>query len=181
MTGAAPNPALFQAMQMYFQGEKLEALVFILPIGLISLVFGAWLITDSPTSFARGVAIPFLLMGLLMTTVGAVVGYRTPAQVKALEQSLQADQQAALQTELTRIGKVNHAWPLYLVVWGLFGFVGLVLRFAASVELLQGMGIALVFFAGVGLLVDGFAERRTHPFVAAIQANIGDVPVVPND
>jgi hypothetical protein len=120
-------------------------------------------------------------MGLLMTTVGAVVGYRTPTQVMALEQSLQADQHAALQTELTRIDKVNHAWPMYLVVWGLFGVVGLVLRFATSVELLQGMGIALVFFAGVGLLVDGFAERRTQPYVQAMQAKTGEVPVVPND
>jgi hypothetical protein len=39
--------ALFDAIQIYFQGEKIEALVFILPIGLLSLVFSAWLLTDN--------------------------------------------------------------------------------------------------------------------------------------
>ena len=37
-------------------------------------------------------------------------------------------------------------------------------------DFFQGLGIALVFFAGVGLLIDGFAERRTHPYVEALKA-----------
>ncbi len=169
MISRPPDFHLLQAMHAYFQGEKMEALVFILPVGLLSVVFGAWLLTDQPTSFARGVAIPFLLMGLLMTTVGGVVGYRTPAQAAALELSLQADPQAALKTELARMTKVNQAWHVYLAIWGLFGVAGLGLRFATSSDLLQGVGIALIFFAGVGLLIDGFAERRTHPYMEAIQ------------
>ncbi len=170
MTGTTSDSGLLEAMQIYFQGEKLEALVFILPAGLISLVVGAWLMTDSPTSFARGVAIPFLLMGLLMTTVGAVVGYRSPAQVQALEQSLKTNPHAAVTEELTRMSKVNKAWPVYLAIWGLLGVAGLALRFLTSADLLQGIGIALVLFAGVGLLVDGFAERRTHPYTSALHA-----------
>lgn len=172
MTSTPSGIALLEAMQIYFQGEKLEALVFILPAGLISLVIGAWLMTDSPTSFVRGVAIPFLLMGLLMTTVGAVVGYRTPAQVQALELALKNNPHAAVATELTRMSKVNRAWPIYLAIWGLFGVAGLLLRFLTSADLLQGVGIALVLFAGVGLLVDGFAERRTHPYTAALHASV---------
>jgi hypothetical protein len=93
--------------------------------------------TDSPTSFARGVAIPFLLMGLLMTTVGAVVGYRSPAQVQALEQSLKTNPHAAVTEELTRMSKVNKAWPVYLAIWGLLGVAGLALRFLTSADLLH--------------------------------------------
>lgn len=170
MTGATSDPALLQAVQIYFQGEKTEALVFILPIGLLSLVFGVWLLTDNPTGFMRGIAIPFLLMGLLMTAVGAVVGYRTPGQVSVLEQSLQSDRHAALQAERGRMDKVNKAWLVYLAIWGLLGVLGLVLRFVTSSDALQGFGIALVFFCGVGLLVDGFAERRTQPYVRALGA-----------
>lgn len=170
MNGSTPDWHLLQAMQMYFQGEKTEALVFILPVGLISLVFGIWLLTDQPTSFARGVAIPFLVMGLVMCAVGGVVGYRTPAQMEAVQQSLQADRQAALTTEMARMTRINQAWPKYLFLWGLLGVLGLALRFATASDFLQGMGIAMVFFAGVALLVDGFAERRTQPYVTAIQA-----------
>ncbi|MBU3739928.1 MAG: hypothetical protein FGM55_13360 [Rhodoferax sp.] len=161
---------LLEAMTVYFQGEKIEALVFILPIGLLSLVFGAWLVADGGPGFARGVAIPFLLMGLLMSTVGAVVGYRTPAQLVHLQAAVAAEPQAATRAEVQRMDKVNGAWSMYLVMWAVFGVAGLALRFATQGGFTQGLGIALVFFAGVGLLVDGFAERRTHPYTAALAA-----------
>ncbi len=164
--------ALFDAIQIYFQGEKIEALVFILPIGLLSLVFSGWLLTDNPSGFAKGVATPFLLMGLLMSTVGGVVGYRTPAQAAGIVRAIEVDRQAGVQAEIKRMTKVNGAWHLYLVMWGLFGIVGLVLRFATSTDFLRGLGIALVFIAGIGLLVDGFAERRTHPYVDALEGTL---------
>ena len=164
--------ALFDAIQIYFQGEKIEALVFILPIGLLSLVFSGWLLTDNPSGFAKGVAIPFLLMGLLMSTVGGVVGYRTPAQAAGIVRAIEVDRQAGVQAEINRMTKVNGAWHLYLVMWGLFGIAGLVLRFATSTDFLRGLGIALVFIAGIGLLVDGFSERRTHPYVDALEGTL---------
>lgn len=169
MSIAEPGLQLLDAMQVYFQGEKTEALVFILPIGLLSLVFGAWLLTDGNDGFARGVAIPFIAMGLLMSTVGAVVGYRTPAQAGQLQTALQTSPVAARTAEMARMEKVNRAWKFYLVGWAAFGIAGLVLRFATRGDFTQGLGIALVFFAGVGLLVDGFAERRTHPYVSALE------------
>lgn len=168
MMGDTPNMALMNAIHIYFQGEKIEALLFILPLGLLSLVFGLWLITDNPDGFAKGVAIPFLAMGLLMGTVGSVVGYRTPSQVSSVVQVMSSDLQAGVQAETSRMTKVNNAWHVYLVIWGLMGVAGLVLRFAISADFYQGLGIALVFFAGVGLMIDGFAERRTHPYVKAL-------------
>ena len=174
MNTSTTTMQLLEAMQLYFQGEKTEALVFILPAGLLSLVFSAWLFTDGGGGFARGVAIPFLVMGLLMTTVGAVVGLRTPSQEAQLQQSLQRDPLATRATEVARMATVNKAWNYYLAIWGMFGVAGLVLRFATRGDLTQGLGIALVFFAGVGLLIDGFAERRTHPYIAALSAALAD-------
>lgn len=169
MSTTEATARLLDAMQVYFQGEKIEALVFILPMGLFGLVFGAWLLVDGNGGFARGVAIPFLAMGLLMGTVGGVVGYRTPAQLTQLQAAVQQSPETARATELARMERVNRAWKFYLVGWGIFGVAGLVLRFATRGEITQGLGIALVFFAGVGLLVDGFAERRTHPYIAALE------------
>ena len=97
MIGSTQDLALLEAIQVYFQGEKLEALVLILPLGLLSMVFSTWLLTDNPGSFAKGVAIPFLVLGLLMTTVGAVVGFRTPAQVATIIKSMEVDTQAGVQ------------------------------------------------------------------------------------
>ena len=155
---------LIEATQLYFQGEKFEALVFILPLGLLSIVFSIWLVTDNPSSFSKGVAIPFLFLGLLMGTVGSVVGYRTPLQVTTVIQSIEIDPLSAVEPEIQRMIKVNKAWPLYLAIWLVFGISGLLLRFAGAPDFYQGLGIALVFFAGVGLLIDGlfFSQARSR-------------------
>ncbi len=148
--------------------KKIEALVFILPVGLLSLVFGTWLVVDGGDAFARGVAIPFLLMGLLMTATGAMVGYRTPAQLAQLQTALKTAPEATRAAETQRMIKVNSAWNIYLVGWAIFGVAGLALRFATRGDFTQGLGIALIFFCGVGLLVDGFAERRTRPYFSVL-------------
>ena len=172
-TTATSMLELLKAVEQYFQGEKIEALVFILPIGLASLVFGAWLLTDGPSSFTRGVAAPFLVMGLLLTTVGGVVGYRTPVQVAQLEQGLQKDARSALTAESERMEKVNQAWNKYLALWALMGVLGLGLRFATKADFSQGLGIALVLFAGIGLMIDGFAERRAQVYASVLQGATG--------
>ena len=183
MTTTAPFALeLLTAIDGYFQGEKIEALVFILPIGLLSLVFSAWLFVDGANGFTRGVAIPFLLMGLLMTTVGGVVGLRTPSQVAQIQQGLQTEPQSTIAAESARMEKVNKAWGKYLILWGLMGALGLGLRFVLSGDLAQGLGIALVLFSGVGLMVDGFAERRAHAYssvLASVSAQSpGTAPLV---
>ncbi len=63
--------------------------------------------------------------------------------------------------------KVNRAWPICLVAWASFAVIGPVLRFATRGDFTQGLGMALVFFSGVGLMIDGFAERRARPYTAA--------------
>jgi hypothetical protein len=55
---------------------------------------------------------------------------------------LQTDPQAALAVDSQRMQKVNAAWSRYLVL-----------------------------FAGVGLMVDGFAERRAHAYESVLQGS----------
>ena len=153
-----------EAMLPYFQSEKLEALVFILPVGLLCLVFGGWLLAEGHAGFTRGVAIPFIAMGLLMTVVGGTVGFRTPMQVEQIQHAYQVDPAAVIEVERVRMDKVNSAWTWYLAIWVIFGVLGLGLRLLAKSDFLQGLGIALVFFAGVGLLIDGFADRRARTY-----------------
>ena len=160
----------FEIAEDYLRGEKLEALIFILPLGLASLLFGAWLYSDVREAFARGVALPCLLLGLVLTVTGAGVGFRTPGQRDALAAAVQADPAAARLAEVARMEKVNRNWPIYLGAWAIFGVGGLALRFASKNDAAQGVGVALVFYAGVGLLIDGFAERRARPYTAALEA-----------
>ncbi len=158
-----------ETMWPYFQGEKIEALVFILPIGLLCLVFGGWLLSEGQPGFTRGLAVPFVVMGLLISIIGATVGFRTPTQTAQIQQAFKADPVAAIQAETARMEKVNNAWKWYLAIWIMFGVVGLGLRIMTNSDFFKGLGIALVFFAGIGLMIDGFAERRAHGYVNAIK------------
>jgi hypothetical protein len=151
-----------ETMLPYFQGEKIEALVFILPIGLLCMVFGGWLLSEGHPGFARGVAIPFIAMGLVIAVIGGTVGFRTPAQTSHIQQSYLADPAVTIKSEIVRMEKVNQAWRWYLAIWVIFVLIGLGLRLFTSSDFLRGLGISLVFFAGVGLMIDGFADRRAQ-------------------
>lgn len=164
---------LWFMMNEYFQGEKIEALVFILSIGLLSLVFGVWLLTEGG-NFAKGVAIPFLALALISITVGSVVGFRTPNQLSNLESGLVKNKYETIKNEVQRMEKVNQAWPKYLVVWIALGIIGLILRIFTKSDFTQGIGVALVFFSGVTLLIDGFAERRAIKYANHLQVELNN-------
>ena len=157
-----------ETMLPYFQGEKLEALIFILPIRFLCFVFGAWLLSEAQPGFFKGVSIPFIAMGLALTIVGATVSFRTPDQTLKIQQSYKVDQAATIKSEIVRMDKVNKAWNIYLTAWLIFTIVGLGLRFLTHSEFLRGIGVALVFFAGIGLMIDGFAERRARIYFEAL-------------
>lgn len=48
------------------------------------------------------------------------------------------------------------------------GVIGLALRILMKNDFAHGLGIALVFFSGVALLIDGFAERRARIYTSAL-------------
>lgn len=158
-----------EVMQEYFRGERAEALWFIMPVGLASLAFAAVVFRTQRDGFMWGVAMPFVVMGLVMLVVGSTVGFRTPAQVEGLTALYQQDVAAFVAQELPRMQAVNRGWPVYLGAYVGFLVVGVALRFGFSSDWAQGLGMALAFFGGVGMMIDGFAERRARPYTAALE------------
>lgn len=158
-----------EIMQEYFRGERAEALWFIVPVGLASLTFAAVVFRTQRDGFMWGVGAPFVVLGLALLVVGASVGLRTPGQVEGLTALYQRDVAAFVAQELPRMEQVNRAWPVYLGTWVTFMALGLGLRFGLHADWAQGLGIALAFFGGVGLMIDGFAERRARPYTAALE------------
>lgn len=47
--------------------------------------------------------------------------------------------------------------------------LGFALIYALRREWSTGLGVALVLASGIGLAVDSVAERRAHPYVAALE------------
>jgi hypothetical protein len=111
----------------------------------------------------------------VMLIVGGAVALRTPQQVTDLTALYQSSPATFASQEVARMAKVNAWWPVYLTTWVVFILVGLSLRFIVARWLdrgdwAMGLGIALCFFGGAGLVIDGFAERRAHPYTNALLA-----------
>jgi len=157
-------------MHTYFRGERLEALYFIVPIGIAMLAFAGVTLRAERGGFAWGLAIPLLLFGLAAIGTGAAVGLRTPGQVAEIESGYQSDPSAMLSSELPRMQKVNDNWPVYIGTWTVLLFIGLGLRLGLKADWAHGLGPALILVGAIGFLIDGFAERRARPYTQALEA-----------
>lgn len=159
-----------QQMNDYFRGERIEALCFILPAALILFLLAGVALKAEGGAFGVGLAVPLVLFGLVAASTGLAVGLRTPAQVAALQADFAASPPALLEKELPRMERVNANWPIYLGGYVVLAVAGLVLRFGLRADWAHGVGPALVLIAGMGLLIDGFAERRARPYTQALEA-----------
>ncbi len=156
-------------LNTYFWGERAEALFFIVPIGVLSLVFAAVVYRTQEGGFMWGIVIPFALLGLALLVTGAVVGLRTPGQVEHLTTLYETDKAAFVAEEVPRMEQVNANWPRYVTMYVVFLVVGAALRFAVHKDWALSAGTALILFAAIGLFIDGFAERRAEPYTQALE------------
>ena len=172
----APMPFL-DIMHAYFRGERVEALCFIVPIGVAMLAFAAVTLRAERGGFAWGLAIPLIVFGLFAIGVGAAVGLRTAGQVEAIESGFQLEPSAMLADELPRMQKVNANWPIYIGMWTSMLLVGLGLRFGLKADWAHGVGPALILIGAMGFLIDGFAERRARPYTEALESLASELEV----
>ncbi|AOY64523.1 hypothetical protein Xgly_01915 [Xanthomonas citri pv. glycines] len=168
MTPQDKHMPFIDAMHMYFRGEKIEAIYFIAVTGLLLVIFGVAALKAERGGYAWSVVIPSILFGIVLVGVGAGVGLRTDKQVAAIESGLQESPSMLVQKELPRMQKVNANFRMTYYVLGLVAALGLILHYVAGPEWGRGLGSTLVLLGAIGLLIDGFAERRAVPYTAAL-------------
>ena len=78
-----------------------------------------------------------------------------------------------VQKELPRMEKVNSNFKLTFTVFGALVAVGLIIHYFGGPNWGRGVGAALILISAIGLLVDGFAERRAEPYTAALEEIAG--------
>ena len=157
-------------MQTYFRGEKLEAALFIAPAGLllVAIAIGAW--RSESGALMWGAVVPAAIFGLMLAGTGIGIAGRTASQVAALEAGFAADVVTMIQAELPRMQKVMVNFSLTQPIFGGVALLGLVMRFGIRSDWAFSSGSVLVAVGGAVLLIDCFAERRAHPYVAALEA-----------
>ena len=165
------------AMRAYFRGEKLEAALFIAPVGIAFVALGVFAFREWGGAFGWGIAIPVGLFGLVMVATGIGIAMRTAAQVAEIERRYAEAAGAMAASELPRMWKVNRNFRVTLRTFLVLIVAGPVLYFALEVEWMRGIGAALTLIAVVGLLVDSFAARRGLPYTAALEHIAGQAGI----
>ena len=67
---------ILSVMQTYFRGERIESLYLLVPYGLVCFAFAAVAVRAERNAFGWGIAVPFVLLGLIGVGVGGSVGLR---------------------------------------------------------------------------------------------------------
>lgn len=159
-----------EQMQDYFRGERLEAFFFIAPAGLILFVIAGTALKSQGNAFGVGLAVPLILFGLVAFGTGMAVGLRAPSQIASIESEFAVSPKAMVEKELPRMRTVNANWPMYLGVWAGLVILGVALRFGLKADWAHGVGPGIILIGALGFLIDGFAERRSRPYTAALEA-----------
>ncbi len=157
-------------MHTYFRGEKLEALCFILPVGLMLLFLAAAAIKAERGGFAWGVAVPAALFGIVLVGTGVGIGLRTAGQVEGIEKAHIEAPAAMVRQELPRMQKVNRNFRVTFYAFGALALLGIAAHYLGGPDWGRGLGATLILIAALGLLIDGFAERRAETYTAALKA-----------
>lgn len=159
-------------IEKYFTAEKQESLLFVC-IGVAAILLALVFYFFVKTPPYKGAAIPLLLIGLLLGTVGYTVYKRSDADrirnVYALDMN-----PAELKTkELPRMETVMKNFVLYRYVEIVLALLGIALFFyfakTADHQFWKGMGAGLAVMALIALGADYFAEKRGHIYINGIK------------
>jgi hypothetical protein len=156
----------------YFNGEKKESLLFII-LGLAGILAAILLIFIGKTNFYKGVAIPFIAIGILHFIVGFSIYTRSNTQRIDMAYQYGIAGNKAPQEEITRMEKVIKNFVIYryaeifLILVGL----GLIFFYKTNIDksFWYGLGIALALEAAISLSADFFAEKRGNVYLNTLQ------------
>ncbi|MFM8568405.1 MAG: hypothetical protein ACKOB6_02195 [Candidatus Kapaibacterium sp.] len=153
----------------YFTGEQAESYLF-LAMGLLGLSLGMYLLVATGDAFLKGVAIPLAAMALLELVVGYTIVTRSPKDIERVRAMI--DNPTELRTkEVPRMQTVFRNFVIYRYAEMTLIAAGIALMYGGAAHgLYPGIGVGLFSQASIVLLLDFFAERRAHEYMAHLQS-----------
>lgn len=162
-------------IEKYFNAEKNESLLFII-LGIMAIVLALVFFFYLKTSWCKGFAIPFLLVGLMHLIAGYTIYNRSDEDRKRNVYAYDMNPAELKDKEIPRMEKVNKNFVIYryaeiaLLLLGL----GLFFYFRSNMDksFWVGLGVALAIEAAVSVGADFFAEQRAGHYTVGIRSFI---------
>ena len=163
-------------IEKYFNAEKSEALLFIL-IGLTAVLLALVFLFYLKTNWHKGVAIPFIIAGLVHLIIGFSV-YKTCDKDRIQNVYAYDMDPASLQNrEIPRMEKVKRNFLVYRYIEVSLLFCGLIIFFYFRGNPYKtfwgGLGLALAIEAAISLSFDFVAEKRAAVYTNGLRLFVG--------
>jgi hypothetical protein len=154
-------------IEKYFLAEKKTGLLFAI-LGVAAIAMGLYFLIFLKTSFYKGMAMPFLILGLLLLIVGFTLFKRSDADRIRIVYAYDMNPAELKNIEIPRMNKVIKNFHIYRYVEFLLFLVGaaLYIFFIRDIkhDFWRGFGLALAIMSLLVLVIDYFAEKRGHAY-----------------
>jgi ABC-type xylose transport system permease subunit len=157
-----------EAIEKYFMAEKAESGLFV-AIGVAAIIAAIICFFAIKTPQYKGAAIPFLIVGILLSIVGFTVYKKSDGDRIRNVYAFTMNPSELKQIETPRMVTVMKKFVLYRYVEIALVVIGLALFFYCRNNQAQayykGLGIGLATMALIALTADYFAEKRGHIYL----------------
>jgi hypothetical protein len=160
-------------IERYFVGEKQESWVFI-AIGIAGIILAIIFFFVLKSNLHKGMAVPLLIIGLLLTVIGFTVYKRSDAQRKDNVYAYDMNPTKLKEQELPRMKKVMKSFvtlrwiEIALFIIGVALYIYFIRDF--RYDFWRGFGFTLAIMAILSLSADYFAEKRGKIYTKGLES-----------
>ena len=162
-------------IQMYFNAERAESLVFI-AIGIIASVAGIYFFFFLKKPFYTGMAWPLIIIAVIQLFVGGAVFIRSPKDIARVEIMFSTNHQALTTEEIPRMETVMKNFVVYRWVEIALAAVGVILILTQMFGSMgKGIGTGLLIQSLLMLAADYFAMKRGQLYLDWLQELVKNI------
>ena len=162
-------------IEKYFIAEKNAGLVFLI-IGIVAILIAVGFFFFWKTNFAKGAAVPLLIIGLIEAAAGYAVYAKSDNQRIDNVYAFDMNSSKLRNEELPRMKTVNRNFIIYKWVEIVLIIAGIVLvilyRNNEQKIFLAGFGAALIFQTAVIFIADFSAAKRATVYTQQLETLI---------
>lgn len=163
-------------IEKYFNAEKAESMAFMI-VGSIAIIVALLLFFIMKTNFYKGAAIPLLLIGLFLGSIGTIVYKRSDADRQRNVYAYDMNPGELKNKEIPRMENVmvNFKWYRYTEIMLAIIGIGLFVycNNKPGYQLWKGVGAGLALMALIALTMDFFAEQRGSEYLQGLKEFTG--------
>jgi heme/copper-type cytochrome/quinol oxidase subunit 4 len=163
-------------IEKYFLAEKTLTLIFMV-LGAIAIIAALVFFFVMKTSWYKGAAIPFLLIGILQLAASYTVFKKADSDRKSLVYAYDMNPSLLKEKELPRMEKVSSAFKILLVTEIVLIVIGLGLflyfKNDSGKAFWIGLGLALTAEGAITFIADLMAKKRADTYTEGLRSFTG--------